>query len=207
LLKGVSQRRTKIFILPLFDMKRFSLWFAALAVSFLTIGLPTLSSAQVAYTISDESTVVVNGASNKSDWSVKAELVEGTVELADGVPTSAQFTIAVANLKSGRSLIMDRLMRGAFEADENPSIDFVMTSAAASEGDAFDIEGDLTMAGVTNPVSIRLTRTQDAAGKYTFTGQSDLNMRDYEMDPPSAMFGALLTKPEVVIQFAIKLTS
>jgi len=207
LLKGVSQTSTNFFILPLFDMKRFSLWFAVLTVSFLTVGLPTLALAQAAYTISDESTVVVNGASNKSDWSVKAELVEGTVELADGVPTSAQFTIAVANMKSGKSLIMDRLMRGAFEADENPNIEFVMSSAVASEGDAFDVEGELTMAGVTNPVTIRLTRTQDEAGLYSFTGQTDLNMRDYEMDPPSAMFGALLTKPEVVIQFAIKLTS
>ena len=206
-MKGVSQRHTNFFNLPPFDMKRFSLWFAVLTVSFFAIALPADVLAQVAYTISEESTVVVNGASNKSDWSVKAEAIEGTVELAEGVPTAAQFVIPVAKLKSGRSLIMDRLMRGAFEADENPNIMFNMTSAAASEGDAFDVEGELNMAGVTKPVTIRLIRTQDEAGLYTFTGESELNMRDYEMDPPSAMFGALLTKPEVVIQFAIKLTS
>ena len=61
------------------------------------------------------------------------------------------------------------------------------------------------MAGVTNPVTLRLTSSQNEEGAIVFSGTSDLNMRDYEMDPPSAMFGALLTKPEVQIAFNLVL--
>jgi len=177
-------------------MKRISFFLLVLACGF------SLSvQAQTTFSFSSESTVVVEGASNKSDWTVKAEEIQGQVELHDGVPQSAMLTIPVAMMKSGRSMIMDRLMRGAFNVDENPDISFSMTEANLVEGETFDVSGTLTMAGKTNPVTLQLVRSVADSGMFVFTGSHLLNMRDYDMDPPTAMFGALLTKPEVTIQF------
>jgi polyisoprenoid-binding protein YceI len=181
-------------------MKRLSSLFVLLALF-----LSTSAVAQTSFTISPESSIVVEGASNKSDWTVKAESMEGSVEMNEGVPQSASLTIPVAMLKSGRAILMDRLLRGAFKAEENPDISFVMTESSEVEEGTFDISGTLTMAGVTQPVTVRLVRSMTEEGAYLFSGSHELNMRDYEMDPPTAMFGALLTKPDVTILFELVL--
>jgi polyisoprenoid-binding protein YceI len=181
-------------------MKRF-----CLVLAFSILCSPLLGYGQTGLTFSPESTIEVNGTSNKSDFKITAHQFSGAVSLEDGVPVSALLVISVSEMKSGRSMIMDRLMKGAFNVDENPDITFTMVSADLVEGTTFDVQGTLTMAGVTNPVTLRLTSAQNEEGATVFSGTSDLNMRDYEMDPPSAMFGALLTKPEVQIAFNLVL--
>ena len=179
-------------------MKRCSFWIVLIALFSISSGY-----AQTTYPISEDSFITVDGTSNKSDWSVKAEVVKGSVDLTDGMPTAANLVVLVDDIKSGKALLMDRLMKGSFKSDEHPEIHFVMTSADAVEDNSVDVHGMLSMAGSTNPVTIRLLRSATDNGGFLFTGKTDLNMRDYGMDPPSAMFGSLLTKAEVVINFNI----
>ncbi|MDA1029795.1 MAG: YceI family protein [Bacteroidetes bacterium] len=177
-------------------MKQFCL---LLAFTFLFVPIGAL--AQKGLTYAPESTIVVDGASNQSDWKVNALEFSGVVSLESGAPISATLVIPVLGMKGGRSMIMDRLMRGAFKADENPNISFTMSKADAVDAQTFDVHGTLTMAGVSNPVTIRLIRSKNSAGNFVFAGSLNLDMKEYKMDPPSAMFGALLTKPNVKIGF------
>ncbi len=170
-------------------------------LSLLILCTPFIAFGQSGLTYAPESTIVVDGKSNQSDWKVNALEFSGEVSLESGTPIAATLVIPVVGMKGGRSMIMDRLMRGAFKADENPTLSFKMGKADAINANTFDVHGALTMAGVTNPVTIRLTSSKNPAGSFVFTGNLDLNMKDYEMEPPSAMFGALLTKPEVNIAF------
>lgn len=182
-------------------MKRLSLFLILLVFS---VYRPL--AAQVTYSLDPESTITIEGTSNKSDFSVEAEEFSGSVTIQEGAPVAATLTVVVAAMKSGRSSIMDRLMRGALKAEEHPEIVFVLESATASQDGGWDLSGVLDFAGVTNPVIIRLTQATDEAGPKTFTGSYEMDMREYGIKPPTAMFGALLTKAVVTIHFNLILS-
>lgn len=177
------------------------------SVLLLLVLLPvTWVRGQDVYTFHESSTIEVVGTSNKSDFAVKAEEYSGSVSLTDGAPTAATLQIVVAAMKSGRSMIMDRLMRSSLNADEHPTISFEMTGATSSKPETFVIDGNLTLSGVTKPVSLTLVKSQASDGKTVFAGSTILDMREYEIDPPTAMFGSLITKPEVTLKFYLVLT-
>lgn len=183
------------------NMKRLSLFLILLVFS---VFRPL--AAQVTYLLDPESTITIDGTSNKSDFSVVAEEFYGSVTIQEGAPVAATLTVVVAAMKSGRSSIMDRLMRGALKAEEHPEIVFVLESATASQDGGWDLSGVLDFAGVTNPVIIRLTQATDEAGPKIFTGSYEMDMREYGINPPTAMFGALLTKAVVTIHFNLILS-
>jgi hypothetical protein len=164
--------------------------------------------AQENYILGDGSTIRVDGTSNRSDWSVEATTFSGAFTLTEGVPAEGTFTVPVRDLKSGRSLIMDRLMHSAFEPDANPDITFVLESATPSDEEGmWSMAGQLQMAGASNPVSVMLEQQGDVGRTVTFTGSHALLMTDYGMKPPTAMFGSLHTSDEVTIHFELLLAS
>ena len=164
--------------------------------------------AQENYILGDGSTIRVEGSSNRSDWSVEATSFSGDFVLTDGVPVGGTFTIPVRDLKSGRSLIMDRLMHSAFEVETNPDIAFVLESAAPSDEEGmWAMTGQLQMAGSSNPVSVMLAQQGDVGRTVRFAGSHALLMTDYGMKPPTAMFGSLHTSDEVTIHFELLLAS
>ena len=174
-------------------------------VVFLVLLPVSILSAQDVFSFHETSSIEVVGASNKSDWTVKAEEFNGSVTLKDGSPTAASLNIIVASMKSGRSMIMDRLMRGSLNADEHPQITFEMSKAIAAGDNAFTVDGALMLSGVTKDVSLTLVQTQSGEGRPVFAGSTTLDMREYGIDPPTAMFGALITKPEVTLNFNLVL--
>ncbi|MEQ8807891.1 MAG: YceI family protein, partial [Imperialibacter sp.] len=64
---------------------------------------------------------------------------------------------------------------------------------------AVEAKGNLTIAGKTNAVTLPVAGKRDANGKYSFEGSYKLNMKDYDMEPPTAMFGQIVTGEEVEI--------
>jgi polyisoprenoid-binding protein YceI len=163
---------------------------------------------QESYILGDGSTIKVDGASNRSDWSVSATSVSGMFTLSEGAPVEGGFSIPVSDMKSGRSLIMDRLMHSTFDAAANPEIGFVMESAVPGDQEGWwQVGGQLSMAGATNAVSIMLEQ-QGAVGRTVrYTGSQDLDMTEYGMTPPKAMFGSLHTSADVTIYFDLLLAS
>ena len=172
---------------------------------FLAVVAAVPSNAQT-FTISETSTITIDGKSNKSDWSVEAHVFTGSVTLEEGAPVASEVSFETKGMKSGRSLIMDRLMYGSLKADEHPAISFVQTSAEAGEEGVWNVSGGLSLAGQTQSVIVALTRS-DADEAVLFSGAYTLNMRDYGIKPPTAMFGALLTKPDVVLTFNLVLAN
>ena len=167
----------------------------------------SISQAQDVFSFNETSTIEVVGASNKSDWTVKAEEFSGSVTLTEGNPTAASLQVVVASMKSGRSMIMDRLMRGSLNASDHPHITFEMTRAKSSGDQAYAIDGMLTLNGESKAVALTLVKSVTAEGQTAFTGSTILDMREYKIDPPTAMFGALITKPEVTLNFNLVLAS
>jgi polyisoprenoid-binding protein YceI len=86
--------------------------------------------------------------------------VQGAVSMdeADPSKSTVEVTIATASVDT-REAQRDAHLRSAdfFDAEHNPAITFRSTSVRDASGESFALEGDLTIHGVTRPVTLAVT--------------------------------------------------
>ena len=154
----------------------------------------------------DNSEISVDGTSNNTPhWTVYATEFSGSITVAGthedgGTPTVEAVTLTVPTrmIKSRKSGIMDRVMYDALDVKTHTEITFALTSVSDLEviDDASGrlvANGDLTLGGQTNAVSIPVDVTIGEDGMVQFTGTHTIAFKDYGMKPPTAMFGSLRT--------------
>ena len=87
----------------------------------------------------------------------KFDAFTATIDMADGNFETAQLNFE-AKTDSINTNNADRdghlKSQDFFNAEKNPTVNFKSTKVTAKEGNSFTIEGDLTMNGITNPVSL-----------------------------------------------------
>jgi polyisoprenoid-binding protein YceI len=91
-------------------------------------------------------------------------------------------------------------LRKALNAGQHPTITFRSTRITGSP-ESFTIDGDLTIADATQPVSVRGQVTDGRARGGTTIVQSRWGIKPY-----SAFFGALKLRDEVEVEFDVALT-
>ncbi|MEX2601824.1 MAG: YceI family protein [Balneolaceae bacterium] len=166
-------------------------------------------------TFSTESTVSVDGTSNRDDWTVTAEEFDGWVAIQEAEGTSvpaiteARLVVQAQQMTGGRSTVMDRLMQNALKANAHPEIEFSLTEIETEPSEEnpdrylITATGELTLAGVTRIIDVTLEGSQREDGSWQFDGSHALLMSDYEIERPTALFGALVTGDEVVAQLSL----
>ena len=87
------------------------------------------------------------------------------------------------------------------EVQRFPEIEFASRSAVERGPNEYEVTGLLTVHGVTRTekLTVRVSSRQD--GGFQFAGEAYVNMRDFGMEPPSAMMGAIGTKEVMYIHF------
>lgn len=151
----------------------------------------------------DSSRIWVDGTSNRSDWTVYAPVWRADLSVADGSPAGVRLTIDVAAMESRKSTIMDRLMHRTFNAGTHPEITFMSSSVIPVSSDSLLVTGDLSMAGQTQRVDVRVHADSSASTHVVWSGNAAVKMTDYGMQPPTAMFGALHTADDVTVRFRL----
>jgi len=183
---------------------------------FFSVGLvstPPAVLAQADYILDAGSEISIEGTSTRSDWTVQATELDGSIgvagEASDAEVSHGRLSIASAGIKSGKSTIMDRLMHSALMVDEHPEITYELTHAeqvgsAADDGTlTLNTTGEITLTGTTRDVQIEVTATPLEDGMIRFTGSHAMKMSDYGMAAPTAMFGQLRTADDITIHFDI----
>lgn len=183
---------------------------------------PLMGSAQsTEYTVDESSTMVITGTSTIHDW--EADVEEFTLNVSldptllekenPEVPvTSLALTVPVKSIESGKGG-MNKRIYGALKEKNHPEIMFNMTSVEladtvqSAETFTLMLKGNLNVAGSLKEVSFPVTGTKIDDGNYRFEGSYGINMKDYEVDPPSAMLGAIKSGEEVEIIFDILLSA
>jgi hypothetical protein len=188
--------------------------------TFLLAGLGLFAQAQVELRLAEGSNCDINGTSTISDWTVPVTKMKGSIIFSEGFAKrkgpkvgdavqSARLEIPVADMKSARGETMDANIYKAFDEPKNPFVVFVLTEGKVSSVNAGQIglrcTGDLTMAGTTKTVSLDLSGKQKEGGAYHFTATHVIDMTEYGMVPPTAMFGAIEAGKEVTLEFDLKL--
>jgi polyisoprenoid-binding protein YceI len=172
----------------------------------------------VKYNVSEETTMTVTGTSTLHDWTSEVNEVKGFVEVDEKFASNGKIkkgekidlvsiNVPVKSIISPRGATMDKKTYAALKSEENPEIIFVLkdSKVASVNGEVFAVEatGDLTVAGVTKKVEFPVEGKLLEEGKMSFAGSYKLNMVEYDMEPPSAMFGQIVTGEEVEIKFEL----
>jgi len=163
----------------------------------LTAGAQEYRSNQV------ESSMKVSGTSTLHDWEIDVEVFTAKTTLIGDVLGNAQFTAEVKSMKSGTSTMDDNTYK-ALKEDKYPQISFQSTSISGTEAKLV-VKGNLTIAGVTKPISMTTTLEKWAEKSLTVKGKYTFKMSQFGIDPPRAMLGTIRTGDEITIDFKIVL--
>jgi len=173
--------------------------------------------AQAKYAIDTQgSEMTITGTSTVHDWTSKVNTINANVlfksdqtsSLSKGsLLNSLSLSIPVKSIESPRGSTMDKKTYDALKSDKHPNItfDLVVNDVTQVSGNSFKIKatGKLNIAGKSKDVNMTLDGTKEGSA-YSFKGSHTLNMKEYDMEPPTAMFGAIVVGEEVTIDFNIK---
>ena len=178
-------------------------------IALITLGLFTVNliSAQE-YKLNDNaSTLKVLGTSNLHDWHLQGEQKSGEITFEDlskcNIKT-CDFQVKSEALLSGKKA-MDKNTFKALKTNDYKNITFhlVKVDNVVEKGaNKFLVkgEGDLTITGVTKRIPIEFN-IEEASGKIILEGSKKIKMTDYNVEPPTALFGAITTGDELTIEF------
>ncbi|WP_127845215.1 YceI family protein [Psychroflexus aestuariivivens] len=155
------------------------------------------------------SDILIEGTSNIHDWVIDVNKFEGTIHFdAKGQKITSindlTLKVWVESFDSGKSK-MDNNTYEALKLKKHPSIDFVFTNTKSLKSNGSDefsavIKGELTIAGKTQSVEIPLEILMNN-NKFNIKTSKSINMTDYDVEPPTALFGTITTGEEVKIKF------
>lgn len=154
----------------------------------------------------------ISGTSNMHDWKMNAKdasinavwnLQTGKIADLSGL----EFSMPVKGLKS-ESDLMDSRTYSTLKADKHQKINFKLVSADVTpqQGNQYLIKatGNLTIAGVTKSVVLMANGVMNSDKLITVTGSKKIKMSEWQIKPPSFMFGAMKVGDEVTIDFNLK---
>lgn len=187
----------------------------------LTTGITLQSQAQsTQYVLATPSTMEISGTSTLHDWECTVEEfpTEATFNTAAKNDTAAtpfleslHFSANVKSIECGKGA-MNKKTYGALKEKEYPTIKFALSSATMDKNTSGDnsaftlnVKGNLTIAGVTKPVTFPVEGQPLDNGNMHFSGSYKLNMKDFDVEPPSAVFGTIRSGEEVTVAFDIVL--
>ena len=155
------------------------------------------------------SSVKVEGTSNIHDWEMAAEDFQGNlnVEMKDGQLVKIKelnFAVVAESLRSGKGG-MDKNTYKALKTDKNKRITYQVQNVnnidcTSSNECKVVTSGYLTIAGTKKAADI-IFNAKVSGNSITLTGNQTLKMTNFNVDPPTAMFGTITTGDEVTIKF------
>lgn len=169
---------------------------------------------QTNYSVTQEgSDLTIYGTSSLHDWQIVAEEMHGkciAVVNNDKIESIKEldFVIDVAGLTSGKSG-MDDNTQLALNKDNYPTIEYVLseverTSISSDQVSTIIVsKGILTVAGTSKEITLKVASKTNSDGSIQFIGSTVFNMTDYQIEPPTAVFGTINTGDEITIVFKI----
>jgi polyisoprenoid-binding protein YceI len=154
----------------------------------------------------------IEGTSNVHDWKCSASDLGNAIVIAvDAVAPATtapaklvrtvDVKIPVRSLKCGNGKMDDNLYK-ALKANDHTEIVYSLVSTETI-GDSLRAKGKLTIAGVTNELTMDLDATRLPDGSLKASGTVPVKMTAFGVKPPSALLGAIKTGDEVKVKFEL----
>jgi len=167
----------------------------------------------------DNSSLVIKGTSTLHSWDVEAREFSVGFEVPskwfesdeDWEGSDIQLLRVVApvhELDGGRSR-MNRDLRDAMNADEYPEIEFEWRDITIEREDgggySFKVKGSVSIAGQTKDIEFESSVNKEDQNIIRATGEVELKMTDFGIDPPRALLGTIRTGDKIKVEFDILL--
>ena len=156
-------------------------------------------------------TVTIDGGSTLSGWSVNAPQVTGfpaTLTLDPGEGATIEgfaFEVDVNSMDGGRGSAMNDKIKIALKSETNPSITFQQSGSATFkeiDGELVcEVTGDLSIAGNQQPVTVPVKAVVEG-NQLRLSANRGLTMTQFEVTPPSAMFGQIVAEDSIQVNIA-----
>ena len=175
--------------------------------------------AQITGKLNQASTMTITGTSTIHDWTSKVNTLncdmifnkvagDKTVPSSGKLIESLKLEIPVKSIESPRGVVMDNKTYEALKYEEFPEITFLMknneiTGVTDQTAGKFkiNVSGDLTIAGFTKQVTLPLDGQKTDDGSFSFSGEYTFNMTEYNVKPPTAMFGQIVTGDKITLAY------
>lgn len=156
-----------------------------------------------------DSYLSIFGTSTLHDWEIKAETLNGSMSIESSneefTISKLSFSVTVEGLKSGKSA-MDNNTYKALEKSAFPTILYALDKLeiTGKTGDIFQLNttGELSIAGTKKKLVMPVNATITKA-KISYQGEVTFNMTDYNIEPPTALFGSIKTGDEITIKYNV----
>lgn len=160
--------------------------------------------------------MIIDGDSNVKSWDADVTQMDGTLRLQNvesvipGNLTPESFnnlsiTIPVKGIESSSGGLTSNIHKYLKEKD-HPNITFELNDVTniAEENGSYIItaSGTVTAAGKKNNIDMKVTANIQNEG-IQFSGEKELLMTDFDIDPPTAVFGTVRSKDEFTVKFDI----
>ena len=122
--------------------------------------------------------------------------------------TNLSFVMNVQTLKSGKGAMDDNTYK-AMKEKQYPTLQYVAPAATVKStgGNAYSLStnGKLTIAGTTRDIVLNANATVNADKSITVTGSYAFQMTEFNVTPPSIMFGTIKVGPPITVKFSLTL--
>ncbi|MEX0982764.1 MAG: YceI family protein [Bacteroidales bacterium] len=157
------------------------------------------------------SSITIEGTSSVHDWEMTATEMDASMKVnlqdqkIDEI-LNVNFSVLSEGLKSKNSL-MDKKTYNALKSDKHNKIAFTLQSvndlSATAKNLSGTAHGTLSIAGKTLPVTIPFSGVIQKDFTISVTGKEKINMKDFNISPPTAMMGTMKTGEEVTVHFNV----
>ncbi len=188
----------------------------SVVVAALTLGAWTYAVTPLK--LSTESKLWVDGTSTVRGWTCKAAAVDAVVETAvenavtavlggENAVKAVTFTVPTDKMDCGNGTMNGHMWK-AIKSKEFPTITFQLGTysiAKAADSSKATLNGSLTIGGVTKPITMETKLTSVESGALRVAGTYELNMKDYNLKPPTLMLGTMRVGEKVKVGFDLVL--
>jgi len=169
------------------------------------------SPVQSRYELSKGYAVSIHGTMSIHDWvetigKVTGELTAGR-HAGGGVDLSlVRIVMEVRSIKGDMGAVMDTKTYKALKATADPEITFLLGAAVTvlpvkGKEQPILLVGTLDLAGVTRAATLVINHFFLAQDSMGFEGEEKIDMKDFGVKPPSALFGTLKAGTAITILF------
>ena len=170
----------------------------------------TVANSQTVYSLGPGPELKVSGTSTLHDWEMISTDATGEVRLT--IANSKLITISsltvilpARSLKSGKGQ-MDTNAYKALKADKFRSILFELTEVEKIADNIIEVTGKLTIAGTTRPINLKV-RYGVGNHEIQFSGEYPTKFSEFNIDPPTAVFGTIKTGNDLKLSFNVTFKS
>jgi len=181
-------------------------------IPLILMGISVTAIAQeTAKLLPEKSSITISGTSTLHDWEEEVQNfnVNLTLDFQNNKITEIHNVDVVCQSTSITSDydIMTNKTHNALRAEQHPEITFDMINieklTVQDHNFSGVLTGNLNMAGVTRRIRVEFSGS-NGGNIISIKGSKQINMSDFNIEPPTAIMGTLKTGEQVVVSFNLK---